>query len=494
MLHLHLRYLTGYVAASGVSDRREVEWPPHPGRVFLALAAAYFESGGDAAERAALEWLERQAPPRLHAGECSRRHDVTSYVPVNDRAGPSRTPLPGFTGLARERQPRVFARAHLDAEFVSLHWPDAEPGPHRVALDRLSEKVGRLGHSTSLVQLLCDPLPPASAPNWTPTEDDASEWFRVPHPGLLTDLEARYAGGPGPETAPGEPGPREKPVVPLRWRPDLPRAAGYRRSGDDGSTPEDVLESVFDPRLLVFEMRPEDGRTLDMAATLRLTRRLRGAFLARLGDAGASEQLTGHRGHGRAILPHLAFLGLPAAETGGIAGAALVAPRSLPGEERRRLLGVIAELRRDELCLGSLGRWRLEALDPGSPRSLHPRTWTRQPTGARRWGTVTPFVLDRHSSARDVAAYQAEIVQGVRGSCLRIGLPEPDEVWISRISGHPGAPAAHEFPRLRRKDGSELRQIHVGLRFARPIIGPVLVGAGRFRGYGLCRPLPDDVA
>jgi CRISPR-associated protein Csb2 len=63
---------------------------------------------------------------------------------------------------------------------------------------------------------------------------------------------------------------------------------------------------------------------------------------------------------------------------------------------------------------------------------------------------------------------------------------------VTPVSAHLGAPAAHEFPRLQRKDGSECRHTHAILIFSQPVIGPVLLGAGRYRGYGLCRPLHGE--
>ena len=42
MLALGIRCLTGYAVATDVSNREQAEWPPHPARVFMALAAAYF--------------------------------------------------------------------------------------------------------------------------------------------------------------------------------------------------------------------------------------------------------------------------------------------------------------------------------------------------------------------------------------------------------------------------------------------------------------------
>ena len=57
MIALGLRYLTKYAVATDLARQRP-EWPPHPGRVFMAMAAAFFEGGSDPAERVALEWLE----------------------------------------------------------------------------------------------------------------------------------------------------------------------------------------------------------------------------------------------------------------------------------------------------------------------------------------------------------------------------------------------------------------------------------------------------
>jgi CRISPR-associated protein Csb2 len=76
----------------------------------------------------------------------------------------------------------------------------------------------------------------------------------------------------------------------------------------------------------------------------------------------------------------------------------------------------------------------------------------------------------------------------IRECCSRIGLPPPCEVVVTAVSAHLGAPPAHEFPRLRRKAGSQRRHSHAILIFDEPVCGPMLLGAGRYRGYGVCRP------
>ena len=43
-LSLVIEYLTGYAVATDAANREQAEWPPHPARVFMALAAAHFET------------------------------------------------------------------------------------------------------------------------------------------------------------------------------------------------------------------------------------------------------------------------------------------------------------------------------------------------------------------------------------------------------------------------------------------------------------------
>lgn len=60
-------------------------WPPSPGRLFQALVAAAARGArlrDD--DRAALEWLEKQAPPRVAAPPARRGKAVKLYVPNND--------------------------------------------------------------------------------------------------------------------------------------------------------------------------------------------------------------------------------------------------------------------------------------------------------------------------------------------------------------------------------------------------------------------------
>jgi CRISPR-associated protein Csb2 len=148
VLTLGIRYLNGFAAAADPYDRESTEWPPHPGRIFMALAAAHFQTAGPASERVALEWLEIQDPPLISSPKARLRQVVTHFVPVNDKAGPSKAMLQ-TAPIARDRQPRTFARSWLEDDHVWLIWPDAKPSnPIREALGTLCGKVTRIGHSS----------------------------------------------------------------------------------------------------------------------------------------------------------------------------------------------------------------------------------------------------------------------------------------------------------------------------------------------------------
>jgi CRISPR-associated protein Csb2 len=526
MLTLGIRYLTGSVAASDVADRDAVEWPPHPGRVFMALAAAHFQTGEDPRERTALEWLETLPAPELAAGEHQTRTSVTHFVPVNDRDGLKGTPLASAPGAVRIRQPRTFARAWLADDTVFLHWPTTDATDHLASLESLAGKVTRIGHSISLVQCWFCATAPSSPTNWLP--DDARQEFklRIPGKGALAGLEQRFdhdadarmleysrleiahrdAKGSAKTAARKAMEQTFPDGAPFRLRPALSLAQGYSRREEAPAA--DAGATVFDPRLLVLTLERDEApfRFLDSLATLQVTARLREALMWHLGRDGGGpipEILSGHSPTGASQSPHIAYVSLPFVghehAHGGLLGLAFAIPREIPPETRQRLLRAVHALRDPQdggLKLGPLGRWKLHAPDSGSALSIRDRVWTAAPAGAMAWSTVTPYVHDRHAKAKDKAAYLAEVAEAVRGSWTRVRTEAPGltpaelvEVTVTPVSRHFGVPAAGEFPRLRRKDGSLCRHAHLVLRFDRPVIGPLLLGAGRYFGYGFCRPV-----
>jgi CRISPR-associated protein Csb2 len=130
--------------------------------------------------------------------------------------------------------------------------------------------------------------------------------------------------------------------------------------------------------------------------------------------------------------------------------------------------------------------WRLELEQREEPPvSLRASTWCGySDQGAERWSTVTPVVLDRFP--KNIADAEAAL----RLACTRSGLPEPCEVVTHAVSRFAGVPAAGDYAPVTFHSGAPRRwHTHATLVFDRPVVGPVLLGAGRYRGYGLCRPL-----
>ena len=111
MFALGIRYLNGWsMAAADGAKKQRAEWPPHPDRVFMALAAAWFETGGMSTESMddeyrqegeALRWLEALPPPAIAASDATTRTTVVSYVPVNDAQTGTKLPTDGGSGQAQ---------------------------------------------------------------------------------------------------------------------------------------------------------------------------------------------------------------------------------------------------------------------------------------------------------------------------------------------------------------------------------------------------------
>lgn len=301
MLSLGIRYLTGCVVASDVADRRRVEWPPHPGRIFMAMAAAHFQTGEEPEERAALEWFEEKlSPPQIHAPGHLQRSAVKHYVPVNDDPGGSKASIQSAPGLGRKRQPREFAKAWIEDEIVYLIWPEIQPGEHFSPLERLCGKVTRIGHSASLVQMWASRQEPKTPPNWLPDETRPATWLRVPGPGLLQYLERQFNREESDAyfdllaVAAQDADKKQQKATrvalkekfqnqpPVRLRPELSISHGY---APRAATPSPAAPgTVFDARLVIFALQRQSGpyRHLDLAATLQVTGQFRKALLAQL--------------------------------------------------------------------------------------------------------------------------------------------------------------------------------------------------------------------
>ena len=530
MFAIGINYLLGWAMAAADGARKEqAEWPPHPDRVFMAFAAAWFETGEDPAEGEALRWLETLDPPSIIASEHTERAATVSYVPVNDSSVSRRTPRQRELGRLRgaglsllpehrSRQPRGFPVAIPHKPIVYIVWSE-ELGAHREALESLAAKVTHVGHSASLVQAwVTDNSDEVGTPTLEPTDHLAECHLRIFSPGRLDTLARLYnkasimeyqdltdqieaLRGKGNSRLVREERDRLRALVTDKFKDQEPVSlrptASLWRGYDKPATQEEPDErgSIFSSNLVVLSIT---GSRVSLPTTLRLTQALRNALMKSCPQQPPPEWFSGHKpGGGATTIPHMALMPLPFVgrqhADGRVMGLALALPCELDQREAARSLSAFlydsetGMPRKHKLFDGRWFECHIEIETRQMPPfNLRAPTWTRP---SRAWASVTPVVFDRHFEGSDRWERAAD---SVKAACERIGLPRPREVLLHPTSMFEGVPLSREFPRMPRKsDGGLRRHAHAVLIFDEPVQGPILIGAGRFRGYGLCRPMDN---
>lgn len=503
MLALEIEWLMGVAFLARDPSSAEPDWPPQPDRVFSALVASWGARGSSDDERDALRWLESQAPPQLAAARPERRTVVTVFVPPNDPSGQIEV-LPD----RRRRQPRLFPAVRLpeDApDHVPVHlrltWDMAPEAPVLERLSRLAQDTSYLGHSSSLVR--CRFTGESKAGEGL----EAEQTERAPYAGRLNELEALFAR----HTAGDE-----------RARPKRSASLSAAKKRDEPSVPS----SVFSPNWTV--LAHAGGGRPDLLAAAGVARHLRDALMSVWPEQPVPAWLSGHAADGSpsrdahlAIAP-LANIGFDHSD-GRLMGLALIPPRAVverwsdgspqAWREKRALrlaLTALANMERERveaegkeppaeplirILLGSAGTWTLVPDEERRAASMRPERYCRP---AMRFATATPIALDQHPKANGPERL-AEAAEIVADSCERIGLPRPVSVRAYKHAALQGAPSAWpaggspkwgNWARPKSLNGRPL--VHALIEFGERVEGPVILGAGRFFGLGLCLPLPDD--
>lgn len=546
MLAVEVTFLTGRYVATAHHSRTRPEWPLHPARLYSAMVAAWADADHPSdAEREVLRYLESLDAPQIIASPAAERSLVTHYVPVNDASvlgdtsGRAGRVAEAADALATERakpQPSARRVAQLDRALFAArdvdrivsrvgntpvvnalellpsgrgkqarHYPSVTPATPAVTLrwsearlstddvvvlDRLLERVTRLGHSSSLVS--CRVIDDATAEVTYHPDPDGDEQVRVAGEGQLDALIELF-------TEHRASRPRALPA----------RGVRYRGPSSTASTSAGGAR-VTGREMFVVAIRPA-GRWLPATRAVDVTTVLRATIMSHADDP-IHELLSGHTADGGVSQrAHTSFVVLPdvghAHAHGRILGAAVALPLrgNLDDTEYREL--------RTQVLRG-LGRWRDDGgklrlssrhelscrmTDDDDPTiGLHGETWSR-PSAV--WVSATPVALARHPGKRrhrdSNAVVEERLAEVVRQACGHAGLPEPVEVATSAdgfIAGAIGAPKYPPFRQFDRTHGQRIARalVHVALRFETPVAGPLTIGAGRYRGLGLLRPVSSN--
>jgi CRISPR-associated protein Csb2 len=465
MLSVSVEFLHGTFrgdpdGTANTGQLRRGEWPPSPSRLFAALVAA--DGTGDACrvtEGSELEWFERLPPPVIHADPDPVHQPLSPRFVGQHGGGPAKgTHLEyvGRSGAANRPGVRVAPRS----ASVVYEWDVTPPDATIVEALRLrAARVGYLGSADSPVRARVGTEPlahPADAGAFVPDrqggslinvtqEGDLARWDR------LHELWTERGASAGRSQSPA-----------------LRHPVAYRSPLSDELRDEGEVAAWLRLETALSGRRVSALTTTFKAAVLSRYQELHGEPPAVLHGHGFSG--TGYELARYLALPDVGFQ----RSRGRIHGLALwLPPGSDPAVRRmardaafsvRRLRGLgvdVAVVPRD---------------DEERPVAADPDRWLR---ASRRWATAVPAVHERRG--------RLDLAEVARW-CEHAGLPAPVAFRSARTPLVTGAIDLAPVE-VNRPGRPALPYSHVELRFEQPIPGPVVIGSGRQRGFGLCVPL-----
>ena len=441
------------------------EWPPFPSRLFAAFVAA--DGTGErcrVTDGTELEWFQNLPAPVIRA--CANRWEQAlhpRYVAEHQGSAVRNThqEYVGRKGVLMRPGRRVAPRCPL----VIYSWDAAAPSETVFgALKRRASRIGYLGAADSPVRVrVLRRLPSTGSPADIFTPDPRGTlMLNVPARGDLRILDEMYAAwvARGPDVARSQ-------------YPALRHEAPYRPPWS--AVPEDRGEVVAWLRLETAV----SGRRIGAVTAV-----FKEAVLSKYQELHGEPPALLH-GHGFTADGYdlVRFLALPDVgferSRGRIHGLAVWLPAGSDPAVRMKV--------RDAAL--AVQRLTGHAVDipvaphggEARPWAAHPDRWTRS---SRAWATAFPAIHERRRTP-DLAE--------VARWCLHAGLPAPVAFRTSRTPLIPGAvdlaPVEVNRPG---KPGPPYS--HIALRFERRVRGPVVIGSGRQRGFGLCAPLDPPPA
>ena len=155
---------------------------------------------------------------------------------------------------------------------------------------------------------------------------------------------------------------------------------------------------------------------------------------------------------------------------------------SFPQQDRRKVLQSLLSAgdgqHKTERALNS---WTVEVCGFDTlQKTLLPSTWGAP---SRTWSTVTPILLDRFPKNKP----QRRKYFGQRVRTSRPPTTSQDRPPATlNLNGVPPVP---EFRLLRSENDRPHWGVHASFQFDVPVRGPVVIGAGRYFGLGLMKPI-----
>lgn len=482
-LKITIRFLDPLPSFHGRADDEEPEWPPSPLRLLQALvdaAASHWRNAGfqDFAIES-LVWFQQLNVPEIVTPSHKVGIPFRIAVPNNDLDSPASVWTKGKEPEKPHRPIDLKTMKQVRPTHLlgdTLHYlyalPEGQCG-HLETLKAAARSITHLGWGIDMVaadanivsQPDADKLP---GHRWHVVPQGGVP-LRVPKAGTLQDLMRKHQ-----EFLNRISGDGFKPVPPLREF----EVRQYHSDTAPGTT------SIQRP-FAAFRLMSPHGEGNSAFPLLTGARDIAGMIRNLLSESSRRFDIPqdeietfihGHRGkdtplRGDAADRRLMFLPLP----------------TISAYQNR------VEAIRRVLVVGPLGSGRImrqiqtrlggEYLTHhGQPRAmleqLSPDWVVEQYTCTSAvWSTVTPCVFPGH--------HKGDLKKGNELAYRMFsdaGLPEPLELAWRSVGFRPGAELANRYQRPHHMNGSIY---HLRVRFPRPLQGPLAIGAGRYRGFGL---------
>lgn len=217
------------------------------------------------------------------------------------------------------------------------------------------------------------------------------------------------------------------------------------------------------------------------------------------GEPGALSLISGHDKNGKVLQSdHVCIFPLPFVDSPGqsvsygdghLMGVGLAIPKNIDSDLKFSIWSVLGNSASEDgrivLSDKVLGELVFEQEMREKPAlTLSQGTWSRC---SKVWASVSPIAIDRMPprSCRDREGWD---IEEIKRACIQRGLPEPSAVMLSERSVFSGAASSRDFPAFCRH-GLKRYHTHAILFFAEPVSGPLMIGIGKYMGYGLLRPL-----
>lgn len=510
-----VRFLQPMPSFHGRGDGGEPEWPPSPLRVFQAFlhaaASCWREPQFASYARPAFEWFERLPSPQVVA---PGHHFGTPYriaVPNNDL---DVWAAPISKGNEPKKQPNELKTmkqvrpTHLSGEAIHYLYllPDGRC-PHEAVMKAAARSITHLGWGIDMVAadagvISLEEADHLAGHRWRPVQSGGVP-LRVPKPGSLADLVRRHDAFLSRLSDEGF-----RPVPPLSCF-DVVR---YHSPTAAPSQAPAVPLAAFEIHRTLDDQERKPGKSRFRAfhhvrrvATVAGMLRHAVADVAR--NLGQSEEWVNAHvlGHGDGQLTaneRLMFLPMPSIQpVSGVGGIRRVLVVGWPGctemaDLRRRLNG--AELNDEKTSLPIAVLSQLATGDAQVQAFIK---------SSQTWSTVTPVILPGHDDPDGLRRkYRNRVEEGGASAHEQKHLLERLDsriralIWkaFHQAGWTPDAleGAELEYREVGWRRGLDLARhydlpplkyprYHVRVRFARPVRGPVAVGAGRYRGMGL---------